>query len=129
MKNAGPWREKGALLLTFVCCFSGAGFAQFTVSAATSPPNDNFENRTKVSGSAIIANGSNAGATRQPGEPFHGDSSGGVSVWWSWTAAMAGPCTVSTEGSSFYTLLSVYCGGSLTNLARVGLAPLFSGTN
>ena len=80
MKNAGPWREKGVLLLSVICCYSGGGFAQTNLFAANSPLNDNFENRTKVSGSAIIANGSNAGAGKQSGEPYHGDSPGGASV-------------------------------------------------
>ena len=117
------------LFLSVYCCLSIFGFAQSDLLAANSPPNDNFESRTVISGPALQVVGSNANATRQADEPYHGDSSGGASIWYAWTAPGAGLCTVSTEGSSFYTLLSVYCGGAVTNLSRIALAPLFSGEN
>ena len=50
--------------------------------------NDNFANAQQLAaaGSFSPLLGSNAGATKEPGEPNHGGSPGGVSVWYRWTA-------------------------------------------
>ncbi|HEY0456516.1 MAG TPA: hypothetical protein VGE41_09075 [Verrucomicrobiae bacterium] len=82
-----------------------------------------------MSGSNVQVIAFNAGATLERGEPAHGDVPGGLSVWWKWTPSRSGPCTISTEGSSFYTLLAIYTGNNLTNLNRIAAAPLFSGAN
>ena len=60
------------------------------------PPNDNFTNRIKLTGTRIATNISNVGATIEAGEP---DSYlrpiGGSSVWYSWTASASGRVTIS----------------------------------
>ncbi|MBI2703859.1 MAG: S8 family serine peptidase [Actinobacteria bacterium] len=85
------------------------------------PPNDDFANATTfTAASATPLVGANVAATKQPGEPNHAGSSGGKSVWWSFTAPSAGNLTLSTQGSSFDTLLAAYTGsavGSLTEIA------------
>ncbi|PYL01789.1 MAG: hypothetical protein DME19_00350 [Verrucomicrobia bacterium] len=64
--------------------------------------------------------GSNAGATREPGEPNHANKSGTHSVWLSWQAPLlGGVATFDTAGSSFDTLLAVYTGDSVNNLTLV----------
>ncbi|HZQ46186.1 MAG TPA: immunoglobulin domain-containing protein, partial [Verrucomicrobiae bacterium] len=63
--------------------------------------------------------GNNIGATSEPGEPLHAGVPGGKSVWFKWTPLLSGVATFSTAGSSFDTLLAVYTGNSLTNLAPV----------
>jgi len=61
----------------------------------------------------------NLTATRQGGEPSHAGEPGGKSVWFTWQAAQDGFVTFSTRGSSFDTLLAVYTGTSISNLALV----------
>jgi hypothetical protein len=85
----------------------------------TSPKNDNFANRIKLTGKAIAASGHNNQATLEAGEPAHADAEGGASVWWTWTAPASGRVTISTLGSTFDTTLAVYGGSGLSNLSRV----------
>jgi len=93
-----------------------------TLAAQNSPAqpvNDMFANRTVVSGTNIVVTGSNVGATRETGEPFHASYVGGASVWWSWTAPGPGTVIISTAGSSFDTLLGVYTGSLVSELTEV----------
>ncbi len=60
---------------------------------------------------AGILEGSNVGATLDPGEPLHGGKRGGHSMWISWKAPKTGVVTFNTDGSTFDTLLSVYLTG------------------
>jgi hypothetical protein len=83
------------------------------------PANDNFVNRAPMTGSSVNVSGSNVGATREPAEPFHADVLGFNSVWWSWTAPSSGGLTLTTEGSSFDTVVGVYTGSSISNLVFV----------
>jgi hypothetical protein len=83
------------------------------------PPNDNFANRTVLTGTNVTVSGSNVNATREPGEPFHWASTGGKSVWWTWQAPKSGTVTISTAGSSFDTILAVYTGNSVGALTLI----------
>jgi thiol-disulfide isomerase/thioredoxin len=84
------------------------------------PANDLFANRITITGTNIVVTGSNAGATKETGEPpYIAGSSGGASVWWSWKAPFAGTVTIRTAGSNFDTLLGVYTGSSLSTLSEV----------
>lgn len=76
---------------------------------AASPSNDNLADATAVSGASGTTAGSNVGATRETGEPMH-RGRGFPSVWWSWTAPSTGTLSLTTAGSSFDTVLSVYTG-------------------
>jgi hypothetical protein len=85
------------------------------------PGNDNFANATAIiygSGSAQM-NGTNVGATKQPGEPNHAGDTGGRSVWWKWTPDISGTASLTTAGSNFDTLLAVYTGTSVSTLTVV----------
>jgi len=97
--------------------------AVLIVSGATNsrgqPANDMFANRYIITGTNIVVTGSNVGATKELGEPDHDGDSGGASIWWSWRAPMNGVATVSTEGSSFDTVLGVYTGSSVSALTRI----------
>lgn len=97
---------------------NGSTSATFTQSVATLP-NDPFAGRIALSGTSLAATGSNAGATKETGEPQHAGSAGGKSVWWTWTAAAAGTVTIDTFGSVFDTLLGVYTGTSVNALTAV----------
>jgi kumamolisin len=78
--------------------------------------NDDFVDRQILSGGSGTVTGSNVGATKEPGEPFHGGNAGGASIWYSWTAPASGPATFDTFQSSFDTLLAVYTGNSVEGL-------------
>ncbi len=93
-----------------------------TVSIAdneTVTSNNLFANRHQLKGSLVNVTGSNVGATKEPGEPNIEGVSGGKSVWWTWTATVAGRVTISTAGSTFDTTLGVYRGNSVNAMTRV----------
>ena len=83
------------------------------------PANDLFANRIVITGTNIAVTGNNVSATRESGEPYHAGYSGGLSVWWSWTAPFAGTVTLNTAGSSFDTLLGIYTGNSVSALTEI----------
>jgi hypothetical protein len=83
------------------------------------PANDLFTNRVFLAGSSGNVDGSNTNATREPAEPLHAEGFGDASVWWSWTAPASGLVVVSTEGSTFDTLLGIYSGTTLASLTIV----------
>ena len=86
---------------------------------ADPPPNDNFASALALGGAAGVFRGSNNGSTKEPGEPNHGFRKGGASLWFSWQAPADGSTTVTTVGSTFNTLLSVYTGGGYGGLTVV----------
>lgn len=86
------------------------------IPAPDPPQNDDLINAIPLTGSSVSVEGSNAGATREVGEPDHADGLGEKSVWWSWTAPTDGFVTVSTEGSDFDTMVAVYAGESIPDL-------------
>ena len=83
------------------------------------PPNDAFTNATLIDGAASLVQGTNVGATREPGEPDHAGNLGGKSVWWWWTAPSSDVVTVTTEGSGFDTLLAAYTGATVGTLTPI----------
>jgi hypothetical protein len=82
------------------------------------PVNDQFANATTISltSGAVTFTGSNIAATRETGEPKHDNAPIGHSVWWKWTAPVAGEVTASTLGSDFDTVMAVYTGSSVSAL-------------
>lgn len=85
------------------------------------PPNDLFANRTVVTGSIIPLNGYTVGATREPGEPPHGDLPLNNSVWWQWTPSEDG--LVLIEGTpTFRGTLRPYIGSEANQLIPVPLS-------
>ena len=78
--------------------------------------NDNFADRTPITGSTVTAIGNNRYATAEAGEPNPSGTSGIRSLWWSWTAPVSGSVSISTAGSNFDTTLGVYTGTSLNAL-------------
>jgi hypothetical protein len=82
------------------------------------PPNDDFAAAATIIGGSGRARGSNFGASREPGEPRHGDR-GRVSIWYRWRAPHTGVLRVRTAGSTFDTILAVYRGNRLRGLRRL----------
>lgn len=88
-------------------------------SDTTPPANDNFSNAQSLSGTSATVTGSNAGATKEAGEPNHAGFAGGKSVWYRWTPQASGTVNIDTAGSGFDTLLAVYTGGAVNALTEV----------
>lgn len=102
---------------------AGTGYATLLLAIAGDssfgPANDSFANRITLAGTNAWTAGGNNNASAEAGEPAHAGYPASRSVWWTWTAPASGVTTVSTEGSSFDTVLAIYTGASVTNLALV----------
>lgn len=83
------------------------------------PVNDNFSGPIILNGSSGDSGSNNFCATSEPGEPSHGGSTAGNTVWWSWTAPSSGRYSFSTEGSFFDTVLAVYTGNAVDALSLI----------
>jgi hypothetical protein len=70
---------------------------KFTPGVEVSPANDNFENRTKVTGDLLFLRARNTFATVEPGEPELNTSSINKSIWWEWTAPKSGWVTITSR--------------------------------
>jgi hypothetical protein len=84
------------------------------------PGNDFFATATPL----LLTQGTNSvdtsTATKETGEPDHAGNSGGKSVWWAFNPSVDGVLTLSTEGSSFDTIMAVYTGATVSSLTPVG---------
>src|SRR5690606_3186017 len=76
-----------------------SGPISFTIDADSSDNNDNFANAALLDGTSISTSGNNFDATFETSEPRNVGSTGGRSVWWSWTAPSTGAVTIATAGS------------------------------
>jgi hypothetical protein len=81
--------------------------------------NDQFANRFPIASAGGTVIGSNVGATKEAGEPNHGNATGGKSVWWTWTAPASGIVNIGTDGTSFDTVLGVYQGTDVASLTPI----------
>ncbi len=89
------------------------------LSRAHSPVNDDFANRTTLSGTHISAAASNFDATREPIDPVAGVI-GEQTVWWRWTAPVSGTVSVNALSSIHFAFRGgIYLGNDLSNLAEV----------
>ena len=96
------------------------GRAQGAIDGVVGPPNDPFNNAFALSGATVTTNGPNTNATIEFMEPPHnGRLTSGASVWWQWTAPESGSVVIDTVGSTFDTLLAVYSGPGLEQLAPI----------
>ncbi|MCC5950672.1 MAG: S-layer homology domain-containing protein [Acidimicrobiia bacterium] len=88
----------------------------------SSPPNDAFASARTVVGASGSVTGSTVGATAEAGEPSHhpdGTTPPSASIWYRWTAPTTGGFTIDTTGSDSPTILAVYTGERLGELAQV----------
>jgi hypothetical protein len=106
--------------------FFGYSIGQVTVTPP--PANDNFASAQQLSSSTSErVTGTNAGATKEAGEPSHSPDGnpGGKSVWYRWQAPASGTTTLSTgniglgAASDFDTVLGVYTGASVNALTAI----------
>lgn len=108
-----------SLLFEFLSIQDGGTVIDSYTVAANPNSNDNFANAQVLSGPSLAVTGTNVGASFEPAEPYNVGSTGGKSVWWSWTAPVAATVTVATAGSSFDTTLGVYTGNAVHSLTKV----------
>ena len=107
-RRSAPWLAAAAFLCT--CLWAPAALA--------APFNDDYADARVITGTSAHYIHHNVDATREAGEPDHGPNDGGVSIWYSWTAPVTGPTTISTCPTPFNTLLAVY--------TEAGAVPPFS---
>lgn len=87
-----------------------------------SPPrNDNLMYATPVflNNNSATVSWTSIGATREPGEPHHGHSNDGASIWWKWNATANGTLTINTLGTNFDTVLAAYTGEYINTLTQL----------
>ena len=99
----------------------GAAFIEYSYEAADQkPPNDDFAEREPYDATQGGMVGTNVGGSRENGEPVHfGESEPQSTSWWSFLAPSNSIASVSTIGSNFDTVVSVYKGDSLEQLVPV----------
>jgi hypothetical protein len=112
----GITAASGAPLTVTNSTISSASFGAFE---ADPPANDDFTGASLLDGLPSPISGSNAYATREDGEPDHALFAGGASIWYAWMPSFTGTAFVSTEGSSFDTLVGVYTGSSVSSLTAL----------
>lgn len=86
----------------------------FDLRVRLAPPNDDFADAEQLSGDTGSVEGTNAGASSEPGEPFSFSS-----VWYRWTAPTTGPATFETCGAPYDSTLAVYTGDEVDSLTLV----------
>ncbi len=109
---------------------SGQGIVTLALNLQRAPTNDMFSNRNSIPGTFYETTGSFVGASRETGEPSHGDSTLSQTVWWAWRAPTNGPSPlpmrVMADAVSFPPGIGVYTGNSVSALTPV---PLSTSTN
>lgn len=80
---------------------------------------DAFSQATALPGNSGNVRTSNENASLEAGEPRHGNKRGGKSIWYTWRPDASGLATLSLQGSSFDTLLSVYAGNDIATLTEL----------
>jgi hypothetical protein len=105
----------------YIGLFGSTADGTLTLQFLQPPPNDNFANRTVVTGTNVILRSSLVEATEEPGEPVppYGCGYTGRSVWWSWTAPANGGLSVSDGLAGPCVRISIFTGDVLTNLTLV----------
>lgn len=113
---------QGAEYMIAIGGWNGSGGAVgLQINEAESPANDDFDHPYAFTGEGqIAAEGTNAGATKEPGEPNHEGDPGGSSVWFEWTAPGSGVATISACLTEFPVAIAAYEGDSLDRLEPIG---------
>ena len=108
----------------------GQGVLTNRLTLSAPPPNDDFARATPIAGVYYLQSGSFIGASREAGEPSHGDATLGQTLWWNWTAPTNGPnplsVRVTADAVSFPPGLGVYTGSLVSVLSTV---PVTTKTN
>ncbi len=89
------------------------------VAKLSPPANNDFANATSITGETGLVSTSTHYADKETGEPNHGGSAGGASVWYEWTPASSGGVTFWIQTTDYDTLLGVYTGSSVDGLTTI----------
>src|SRR5688500_2133067 len=87
-------------------------------STDSRPFNDDFATRARVSGSNLSIRTVNTGATTET-EPSIAGAAVTSSLWWEWIAPRSGIVRVSTDGSTYDTVVGIFTGSALNALTSV----------
>lgn len=117
--HRGPHRSLALLVGTLVLLAAMVVSLASGGEVAAQPPNDNFASAQVITGNSGSVAGSNVDATKEPGEPFHANNTGGHSIWYSWTPSSSGAARFTTCSSAIDTLLAVYTGSAVNALTLV----------
>ena len=88
-------------------------------SAYATPVNDNFSDAILLPGNSGSITGNNENATNEIGEPAHASKGPYKSVWWKLNPSTDGFLNIDTHGSDFDTVLAIYIGDAISNLASI----------
>ncbi|HEX8205644.1 MAG TPA: hypothetical protein VF587_06265, partial [Solirubrobacteraceae bacterium] len=102
---------------------SQAGTFNLSLELIASPANDDFADAQLLVGTSATVDGTNVGATQEPGEPIHEDNYYDPSVWYTWTAPATTGVTLDTAGSALNGVVAIYTGTSVGALTRVVSTP------
>jgi subtilisin family serine protease/Tol biopolymer transport system component len=115
--------ERNGIATTRVCAAAALGVGVCPNPDPPPPPpppvNDDFSNASALVGDAGTIEGTNVGATVEPGEPSHLNSPRTASIWYKFTAPSNGVLSVDTFGTSFDTVMALYRGNSLSSLIQL----------
>lgn len=125
--TVGSWTlGAGTNTMTASVAGSFTGSPVTFTATGNAPNNDNFSNRTVLTGSTVITTGTNVGFSTEGGEPSDliNGGSGTPSTWWTWTPACsftvsATGALMNTNGSSFDTVLGLFTGSAVGSLTRI----------
>jgi hypothetical protein len=103
---------------------TGAVVLRWRFDPAAKPANDDLSQAKTLAGrTGVQAFETNAGASKEAGEPAHAGVTGGRSVWYRWTAPASGPAAFrlsdTTYPFGFDPALAAYTGPSITALSPV----------
>ena len=98
---------------------AGSAFDLDIENTSERPMNDDFASAVPLGGNASRY-ATTEGAGREPGEPLHGGSPIGSSVWFTWTAQRTGLTRIFACRGTFHPVIEVYTGSSVSTLTRVG---------
>lgn len=80
--------------------------------------NDDFADRTRITGFPLTVTGTNIHATVEGGEPMH-ERYSRHSLWWSWRPDTTRAVRVTSEGSTFLAVATVYRQDPVLGLQRI----------
>lgn len=97
----------------------------YSIPSVTTPPpsrpvNDDWGRASTVALSTSgLLTGTSMTATAQTGEPWHGSNAPAKSIWWRIAVPSGGALSLTTQGSTFDTVLAVYTGSSVSSLTKL----------
>ena len=89
------------------------------LNIGTFPANDAFASPVTLNGTSALVTAANSHCSRETSEPHILGNTGGLSLWYRWTAPVSGHIQVSVFSAEIDPLLAVYTGSALGSLTLV----------